>query len=185
MLDLSAFYNELLPGQRPPTDASRSYLNPGIHIWQGIKFDVRGEIEVGGTDWDYPDPIPVGQKCSELDFLVGENFLWPANSTNCQFVIHFANGTKATVPIVYGNDVDSSAVRDNSGMSYPALANSVVWEESIYAYEPRRPIFRFYIKRWNNPFPSEIVTAIDFRMVDKGGAFLVAITLQPTGKKNP
>ena len=184
MLDLSPFYNELLPGQRLPTDVSRSYLNPGIHIWQGIKFDVRGEIDSGGTDYDDPDPIPVGQKCSEVDFLLGSNLLWQNGETNCQMVIHFANGTKATVPIIYGKDMALSHFSDVYPRNSSVLTNSVVWEESIYANAPLHPVFGFYIKRWENPFPDEIVTVIDFKKNHHVGAFLVAITLQPKKKEN-
>jgi hypothetical protein len=185
LLDLSAFYNQLLPGQRLQTDASRSYLKPGIHTWQGIKFDVRGEIESGWNDWDDSDPIPVGQKCMELDFLLGESLLWPANFTNCQFVIHFANGINETIPIVYDKDVSSSSFSEVYPRNSPALTNSVVWGESVYANAPIRPLIGFYIKRWINPFPDAIVTAIDFMKVNnKAGAFLVAITLQPTQKEN-
>ena len=41
----------------------------------------------------------------------------------------------------------------------------------------------FYIKRWTNPFPDEVVTAIDFEPVQNNlyvysGAFLAAITVQ-------
>jgi len=185
MLDLSAFYDRLLPGQVSPTNTRIHYLNPGTHIWQGIKFDARGMIQPDNYLAE-TNRIPVGQKCSEIDFLHG--MAWWMNSTNTvsRFVIHFANGINETVPIIFGKDLVSSHFLNNSRQHYPDLTNSVVWEERISTNAPPQPYFGFYIKKWSNPFPDETVDTIDFEPAqDYSDIFLVAITIRPPAGEKP
>ena len=207
MIDLTAFYNRTLSGQVVPfpVSAANHYQNPGIHTWQEIQFDVRGLVLANWNSRTEINRIPIGQKSSELDFLLGtDNWSRPMTFTNCQLVIHFANGIKVTVPVVYGKDVAAShfsvTMAIYAGRIYPDAGhfanhvdglyqlptNSVVWEEQIFPSMPvPKPAYGFYIKRWQNPFPDETVTAIDFEPVQNySGAFLVAITLQPTKKEN-
>jgi hypothetical protein len=184
-LDLSAFYDRLLPGQGSPTSTRIHYLNPGTHTWQGIKFDARGMIQPGNYLAE-TNRIPVGQKCAGIDFLHG--MAWWMSSTNpaSRFVVHFANGASTTIPIVFGKDVASSHLLNNSRQHYPDLTNPVVWEERISTNAPTQPIFGFYIKRWSNPFPDVTVDTIDFELAQTySDAFLVAITIRPTAGEKP
>lgn len=184
MLNLSAFYDRLLPGQTPPTNAFSHYLNPGTHTWGGIKFDARGMIQ-SGNYWAETNCVPVGRKCAEIDFLHGTYWWMSSTNTVSRFVIHFANGTSAAIPIVFGQDVGSSRFniprKPNS-----APTNSVVWEERISTNAPPQPVFGFYIKKWSNPFPDATVDTIDFEPSQTySGAFLVAITIQPPAGEKP
>jgi hypothetical protein len=186
LLDLSAFYNQLLPGQRFPTNAIVNYLIPGIHRWQGINFDVRGLVQAKWNGWTITNQIPVGQKCSELDFLLGADWPSPMNTTNCEFVVHFTNGANVNIPVVFGRDVASSRLQNKFGGTNPLLTNPVVWGERIYPNAPSQPDYGFYIKRWQNPFPLEKISSIDFEPERNfSGGYLVAITLQPVKKENP
>jgi hypothetical protein len=186
MLDLTAFYNRLLPGQGVPTNAITQYQVPGIHTWQGIKFDVRGLIMANWDGWVETNQISVGQKCSELDFLHGTDWWMSSTNTICRFVVHFANGTSAAIPIVFGKDVSSSHFSNIPRKPNSALTNSVVWQERISTNAPPQPVYGFYIKKWSNPFPDEIVDSIDFEPSQSySGAFLVAITIQPPAGEKP
>jgi hypothetical protein len=106
-------------------------------------------------------------------------------NTVSRFVIHFTNGDTAFVPIVYGKDVAASDALKYSRRNYPNLTNWVVWGEEISTNVPPEPIFGFYIKKWNNPFPNETVESIDFELVQDYGDVLVAITIRPVPGKNP
>ena len=67
MLDLSPFYNARLSF----TNSRVRSLAPGTHVWDGIKFDVRGKIQLIWLGTNGLPGIPVHQKCAELYFLHG------------------------------------------------------------------------------------------------------------------
>jgi hypothetical protein len=195
LLDLTPFYSRLLPGQGVPTNAFSHFPSPGIYTWLGVTFDVRGMIQAGTYGRAVTNHIPVGRKCAELDFLHATERVWPANSTNSQYVIHLANGANFTLPIIYGKDVawgfygplGGRAINAHSG----GPANLVVWGERTDPNQAApQPIYSFYIKRWTNPFPNETVDAIDFEPGPANpapnlSALLVAITLQPLPDQTP
>jgi len=196
MLDLTPFYNQLLPGQRPPTNAFSHYPSPGIYTWLGVTFDVRGMVQDGFYGRALTNHIPVGRKCVELDFLHATQGIGPQHSTNSQYVVHFANGINLTMPILYGEDVawgfqtgrlDGRAINRSGG----GPANRVVWgERTGPTLSGPQPMYAFYIKRWPNPLPNEIVDAVDFEPgpanpVPNLSAFLVAITVKPLPDQKP
>jgi hypothetical protein len=185
MLDLSAFYNKLLPGQGEQPKSSIHYLDPGTHTWLGVKFDARGMVQPFYYSAKATCHIPVGQKCSEIDFLHGALGSVMSPSTVSRFVIQFTNGVKAFVPIVYEKDMAESGALEFARQVLN-LTNSVVWEERNLTNAPPEPVFGFYVKKWSNPFPNETVESIDFESVQNyADVFLVAITVQPPAGKNP
>jgi hypothetical protein len=174
MLDLTQYYDELLPGQNGESRNYFHFLTPGIQSWNGIRFDVRGIVKLY---WQGSvRGIPVKQKCSGIDFLHGTDWGWKTNSV-AQFVIHFANGQSEIVPIIFGRDVSWSHLEMDSQRRI--LDNFAVWQESVTTNASPKPSYGFFIKRWANPFPQELVETVDFVSGEtNSGAFLVAITLQ-------
>jgi hypothetical protein len=182
MLDLTSFYDSTLPGsyEFQKKEMFRA-PRPGTHIFDEIKFDARGTVRLSWVR--QVTNIPVGQKCSEIDFLHGagsEN-----NSTvESLFVIHFANGHAETVPVIFGQDVGMSYTGRNSDKTGAVFTNSVVWQQRILTNAPPQTQFRLFIKKWNNPLPNETVQAVDFiSPQERSSAFLVAITVQQTDAK--
>ncbi|HEV7927228.1 MAG TPA: hypothetical protein VGR14_17880 [Verrucomicrobiae bacterium] len=180
MLDLTPFYDELLPGQTVWKPAGFRGLEPGTHTWEGIKFDVRGLIMTRDLfDGKFNSiSIPVGQKCAGMAFLHGA---YVFNVTNCssQFVIHFANGHTETIPLVLGQDFAASRFGWNQAARNMSLTNAVVWSETVNTNGTPKADMRFFIKKWNNPFPGETVTTIDLGTGSAGlNPFLVAITIR-------
>jgi hypothetical protein len=183
MLDLTPFYDSLLPGQGFPETKFFRALQPGTHVFDGIKFDARGMIRL--FEVQQVKDIPVGKKCSEIDFLHGSG-----NRNNSSiaslFVVHFASGHVETVPIVFGQDVGPSYLWRGFEATGMTFTNSVVWEERLSTNAPPRPAFQLFIKKWPNPFPNETVEMIDLiAPQEMSSAFLVAITVRQTdeGKK--
>ena len=171
MLDLSQYYDELLPGWIFKGSSYTRYEKPGTHIWDGIKFDARGMIRA--TSPRQTISIPVGVRCSEADFLLGA--YWEPRVAS-RFVIHYQNGTTETVPIRYGSDVSSSQFENGF-----VPTNAVVWEELTSPAGPSQPLFGLFIKKWSNPFPDETITSVDY-VQQSTSDFLVAITIQPVKK---
>jgi hypothetical protein len=179
MLDLTSFYDELLPGQGYQLPSNFRVLEPGTHAWEGIEFDVRGCAMSHNQPNGKIVGIPVNQKCLEMAFLHGA-YGFERTNRSSQFVIHFANGYAEIIPIVFGKDVVSSFFWKNRGALNLSMTNSVVWLERISTNGPAQPDIRFFIKKWNNPFPEETVTTIDFVPSSLNvDAFLVAITVRP------
>lgn len=175
MLDLSPFYDGIVPGPTPPGDRLFRIQQPGTHVWEGIKFDVRGTIDLG---WPLEtNSIFVGRKCSEVDFLHGAYDRGPSSLVN-QFFVHFQNGRTETIPIIYGTDVSSKWFRNGI-----VPANAVIWREFLPTNAPPRPFIGFFIKKWKNPFPDEIISSIGFAPQYNG--FLVAITVQEAKNQSP
>jgi hypothetical protein len=183
MLDLTLFYNSWLPGSHEFRNTETFLaLQPGTHLFDEIKFDARGMILLSWVQ--QVTNISVGQKCSEIDFLHGAGSR--NNSTVASlFVIHFANGHVETIPIIIGQDVGVSSIWRGSDETGVVFTNSIVWEERISTNAPPRPVFRLFIKKWNNPLPNETVQTIDFIAPEEmSTAFLVSITVRPTDEEN-
>ena len=174
MLDLSPFYDEILPGTTVESNPSIRFEKPGIHSWEGIDFDVRGMVGMG-TLWDARN-IPVGRKCAGIDIVHGAYWGEPARQIS-RFIVHFTNGHDEIIPIVFGRDVFNSHFSNHQ-----VQTNAVVWAESPGIKAAPQPEFGFFIKKWNNPFPADTIAAIDF--IPEQNAFLVAISLKPLSVEN-
>jgi len=175
MLDLTSFYNALLPKYGDSGSVFRS-LQPGIQTWQGIRFDVRGRVVLFDDD---VSGIPVHQKCSGIAFVHGTNPGFKVADGSSQFVIHYASGHVETIPLIFGTDMEQSYRFNRRDLGEP-LTNSVVWSERISGAGAPGPNVLFFIKKWHNPFPDETVAAIDFKKPSSYlNSFLVAITVDP------
>jgi len=172
MLDLAPFYDALLPEY----DRSSNFhtLQPGIQTWQGIRFDVRGRIVLFDED---VIGIPVHQKCSGIAFVHGTNPGFNVTDGSSEFVVHYASGRVEAIPLIFGLDMEQSYRFNRRDLGEPPT-NSVVWSERISGDGPPGPNVLFFIKKWNNPFPSETVATIDFKKPSSYlNSFLVAITV--------
>jgi len=180
MLDLTSFYDVLLPGQAGRNPAGFRASDPGTHTWNGTKFDVRGMIQSQYQPDRKITGIPVGQKCSGIVFLHGEALWFHPTNTFTRLVVHFANGVAETLPLIFGKDVAASYINYNPPALNLAMTNPVVWQETIPVNGTSRPAFVFYMTEWTNPFPGQTVTTVDM-VPSQGNAdpFLVAITIHP------
>jgi len=90
------------------------------------------------------------------------------------YVVHFEDGTTATVLIIFGEDV-----RDwwNWDKSKPVSRGKVAWRgENSYAGRYGVKI-RLYRTSWKNPHPGQSITSLDFQSANSLSApFCVAIT---------
>lgn len=186
MIDLTPYYDGL-PTCRifyPHPQFIISTPKLGTRVWNGIKFDVRGVV---ATYWSTVkvNDILVDRKCSELDFLNGVNSYGISvigNNTNvvCRYIIHFESGHTEIVPVIFGRDVADSFCSTQVPVWHGVvLTNFVVWQEKISTNSVSEPFYGFFIQKWNNPFPDEMIKTIDvIRNQANADAFLVAITLR-------
>ena len=187
LLDLSAAYNARLDESwHGGTENQLDGLVPGVQTLEGIDYDIRGLVQLGGrssgtTNWPTAvKGIPVHQKCAQLHFLHAA--AWGKQNDEGKligsYVVHFAvQNMLLQVPIVYGQ-----TVRDWHEWSgeKPAPQDLVVAWRGVNGVSKRSNSFiRLFRTTWANPAPELEIESIDFVSSDQNpGPFLVAITVE-------
>jgi hypothetical protein len=192
LVDLSAFYNGGADGEFPGE----------VQRLAGIEFDFRGWIHL---DMRRADPrvthlpervndIPIGRPCHRLHFLHtaghssalprdaegrrAEKFHVPPGTPIGRYLIHYADGSEASVPVLYGRDV-----RDY--WHYPESAPddrdlTVAWTSSSALSRQHGAATRLYRSTWENPRPEIAIRRLDFIHGQTHAVpILVAITAEP------
>ena len=95
-----------------------------------------------------------------------------------QYVIHFANGRAAHVPLVYGENIFGwLSVPDDPPAANPAM--KLVWRGENTTSKRYGMEVRLYDFRWQNPHPESEIRSIDFESkMTLSGPFLMAITAE-------
>ncbi|HVV74313.1 MAG TPA: serine/threonine-protein kinase, partial [Verrucomicrobiae bacterium] len=183
-IDLSAYYNGGLDSSSLNRELPRqTFLTEFPHGLQvlpgsnGVPFDVRGVVQ---TDNDPAFPaipgavtnIAVLRTCRQLQFLhATQGSEVPIGTRIGTYRVHFSDGAKEEVPIIYGRDVcDWSSVSDTP----PGGAGvRVAWKDT-------KTNQRVCLSTWENPRPGVEVTTLDFVSAGSRCApFLVAVTAEP------
>lgn len=184
-IDLSRFYNASLNMTWHPglPNNNLSALPPGLHTFAGTVFDVRGVVQLAGSNLrrhGFPrriTGIPVHSKPTRLYILHAAGWSVSDGAQIGNYTVHFADGRRRYVPILYGQDVRDWLVTTSS---LPVGDTSVVaWKEpdSGNTGEMRH---RLFVTTWDNPFPDAEIASIDFSTSMTAAApFLVAISLGP------
>jgi hypothetical protein len=191
LVDLGCKYNSRLDDFWQPEDVQgvlqQNHLGTMPHGLQRlgtVDFDVRGIVQLcstkiaagGGLPKEVKD-IQVNQKCRRLHFLQGTQWRVADGTRIGSYVLHYAGGAQAELPIVYGQQV-----RDwwSSGSEeLEAKAARVAWKGSNAATERQNVSLRVFDNACNNPHPEQQIQSVDFvsSMTDSA-PFLIAITLE-------
>jgi beta-galactosidase len=161
----------------------------GEQTFAGVKFKIGEKFVQLGSPLltkerpDKVDGIPVGRKAEKLHFLHSTLFgktqpFIESGATIGEYRVHYADGTTATVPVKYGEDV-----RDwwfNKAVPAAGDKVKVAWEGENEASKASGNGIRLYLTTWTNPNPSKKVESIDFARTDGTPAapFCVAITAE-------
>jgi hexosaminidase len=111
--------------------------------------------------------IPINQKLKCISFLHTTGWASKSGNKIGQYIIHYTDGTKATIDLVYG--VNIQAWQDSVSTPEQTLA----WKGKT---RDRKPInLRSF--QWTNPNPGKEINSIDFVAIDTTvGPILLAIT---------
>src|SRR5262249_7299985 len=154
----------------------------GVQTFGGVPFDIRGQITVAARhDYQLPDylagrrytGIPVRQKFRVLHFLQGASFRSPDGTETGRYIVHYADGRKVKVPLVYAQTtLDFNAASDPRELSRTPL----VWSgRKVKGVLPR--LFKL---SWENPFPDVEVASLDFETtMAESAPWVIAITAEP------
>jgi regulation of enolase protein 1 (concanavalin A-like superfamily) len=184
-------------------DNSLAELPQGPQELGGVKFEIGPScIRLRGNQRpklpQAAEGIPVGFCFDKLHLLHATEFGAFGDESHPFFVkdgtpigdykIHYADGSNATIPIVYGEDVrdwwywEKSKDKSLTGTVFTVPAGvkrgKVVWTgKNADAGQYDVPL-RLYLTTWDNPKPKVQVTTIDYVSVGQtaAGPFCVAIT---------
>jgi hypothetical protein len=159
-------------------------LPAGEQTLGGVKFHIgEGVLQLGSsTIADKPEKvegIPVGRRVAKLYILHATGYSPEEEEKRIgAYTVHYQDGTTATIPVVYGQDV-------MDWWKYPGAADptraKVAWEGKN---EPAKNEFdatiRLYLTTWENPHPEKAVATIDYAstMDTPCAPFCVAITAE-------
>ena len=119
LIDLTEYYNAALVQTWHPGQTANYYTNtleelpPGLLQLGGLVFDVRGIVQLSGSELQkvggqYPQQITgikINQTCRQLHFLQAAGWRSPDGTTIGTYRLHYADGQEQVIPIVYGADV--------------------------------------------------------------------------------
>lgn len=182
LVDLSQYYNagltrnwHNLGALHAPNDLAT--LPTGVQTLAGTPFDVRGLIQVGAqVGIAYPQQVAgirVEQRCRRLHFLHSAVHadLMPDGTSLGRYVVHYADGTEADVPLVVDRDVANWREAPKPKDS-PLV---VAWRGTNSAGHR----VRLFKTTWENPQPGRLVHSVDLvGERDRAAPFLVALTVE-------
>jgi hypothetical protein len=192
LIDLTGKYNALLTEQwhpeangLPTAGNHLGSLPRGVQKLDEVEFDVRGVIQVTGTQAEFAggafpeaqNSIKVGRKCARLHFLQGTGWSAEDGTLIGNYVLHYAGGEQATLNIVYGTDARDWWI--GSGEPKEAKKAKIAWTGSNPATEASGSSLRLFHRVYDNPKPNLIIETLDFVSAQAESApFLVALTTE-------
>jgi Tol biopolymer transport system component len=168
---------------------SLASLPKGEQTLAGVKFQIAdGLLQLGSQLLkerpDRVEGIQVGKVFARLHLLHATQYgsgkgIVADDTEIAKYVVHYEDGSTATIPVVYGKDVRNWWF----SVGEPGVTRGkVAWEgenEATKLTMGRRQI-RLYLGTWDNPHPTKRVVSLDYV---KGGdmpaaPFCVAISLE-------
>jgi len=184
MLDLSGQYNALLFHLSQVDHAGKLLVTypEGMQRIGGIDFDVRGLIHLNARQFPVAFPekvenIPVDRKCASIHFLHGATFTAPNGTKVGSFILHFADGRRTEIPLIYVNDVRARWFdhTPESDLETPKPA----WTTPPDKVGTSGKSLRLYETTWKNNHQDAEVASVDFiSAMTESAPFLLAITAE-------
>ncbi len=184
MIDLSNHYNSALDDDihHKPCN-TLSDLPKGIQTIDGVKFDIRGLIQLSGlnseniTTLAYPAEvknIQINQQVTKIHFLHAS--AWNIELPKMQigeYLIHYQNGQTQTIPIVYRENIwDWWTSPEEASM--PAA-----WKGQNPRTLEKGFSIRLFKLSWFNPLPELTIQSISLVSNNTGpGQLVVAVTVE-------
>lgn len=188
LIDLSKQYNASLTDNWHAANMQNNTLKDlpqGIQEFKGVKFDVRGIIQLSGGEIQaqsqvkFPKEvkgIAVGQKAEIVHFLHATGWTAPDGTKIGTYLVHFANGRTEEIPIIYGQHVRDWWTQQNEATNDSL---EVAWSGKNPSIADNGPPIRLFKTSWKNPVPDAQIESIDYQTAMSPSApFLIAITVQ-------
>ncbi len=187
LVNLGAYYTASLDDDwlvKP--GANLASLPKGVQAFNREAFDIRGLIQLAGktaekeTGIHFPKSITgikIGAKVRKLHFLQGACWTADLDTKIGEYVLHYADGKTAIVPIVYGRNVVDWWIAPDSSVPTDA---QIAWTGENDASHKLGYKIQLYTYTINNPRPGGEISTINFVSTFSDSApFLVALTYEP------
>ncbi len=162
-------------------------LNPGVHLFDAVPFDLRGRMQVNGYGHYFSHPhwpqttrvvLKEPQSAPRLHFLLGTaSPVFPLShplQAAGTILIRCASGWRHQIPLMPGSIFDSTLLPVAMG---PRLDGSskVAWESPVPS---QSATLRLYRHTWVNPHPQDPVVELALSTTMQPGApFIAAVTV--------
>jgi eukaryotic-like serine/threonine-protein kinase len=183
-IDISPLYNGALHGSG---SADFSGLREALQTLGGVRFDVRGIIYLNGqmaklegsTNPERVNSFRIGSKCRRLHFLQGTGWDAQCGTVVGAYVLHYADGQQAELPIVYGQDTANTWIWGLPHAPKEPGGAVAVWAGSNRAAAKSGQSLYLYRSTRENPRPEVELVSIDFvSRMSPASPFLIALTLE-------
>jgi hypothetical protein len=189
LVDLSGRYTAPLDNDwLVSTGVNLGNLPKGIQTLAGVKFDVRGIVQLAGTQLlaesvlseeekakQYPRAvrgIPVRLRAERVHFLQASAWSVGDGEQVGEYVVHYADGQQRSIPLLYRRSLIDWWVTNATDKPTDA---EIAWHGSHS--RSKVSLFKY---TWTNPRPDVEIEAIDFvSAMTRVAPFLVAITCEP------
>jgi hypothetical protein len=186
LVDLSPHYNAQLEEASRPVggEDGPAGLLQGMQNFNGVKFDVRGIIQLAGTElmtWGtrpFPEVvrgIKIQRPCARLHLLHSTTGFVPPGTVIAHVLLNYSEGEVYRIPIVAGEDVGDWATLKPEKPRRAQIAwtgtlrNTRTWTRSVSWYQ----------SAWDNPFPDKTIASVDVvSTLSAAGPYVVALTLE-------
>jgi hypothetical protein len=185
LIDLSSFYNANLD-MHWHMGTSGGYnlakLPHGETTLDRARFDVRGLVQLGSpsdnsTPVHFPrqvSRIQIGLKCRRIHFLHATGWTEQDGTKIGEYVVNYADGTKRSIDIVYGEDVKNWGFFE-AKVPKDLKNATLAWTNSIRS-DTTGQLFHGI---WENPVPTIEIRDIDYQSTMTTCApFLIALTVE-------
>ena len=189
-IDLSQHYNAALDRDwfDPRYTNSLVELQPGVHRFDGVEFDVRGLIQLASTVVDknrFPTSadIIVDQKCTAIHFLYGAiHATDPDNTTIGSCRVIFKDGSSRELPLEMGKNIRDWWAPLGAKESLNLPEATCVWVGTNPTIEPRKLQLCILKTTWNNESQQTVDRLEVSTSMRKGAPFLVAVSLEKSSR---
>jgi hypothetical protein len=192
-IDLSTVANRNLAEDQHGFEGNNlSELKSGVRTFEGVSFKISDKFLSLGSRVEKRFPtkiedIKIDQAAKRIYFLHATGYgsygepgavTFVADDTKIgEYVIHFADDTTVSVPIVYGQDV-----RDwwNWDKPFGVTRGKIAWSGmNLFSRQQGQKIY-LYLATWENPKPDVKVSSIDYVSTATTAAapFCIAITAE-------
>lgn len=185
LLDLTGSYNATLTnGWQGFTGNDLTAFPAGIQKLDGVEFDVRGVIQLQGTELPAVFPrevtgIKVGQKCRRIHFLHALSFAYQTNTTQAWYRFHYANEEVEEFRVLSGQHIADwwRELGNTNSLSHATVA----WRGQNDASKAYGAVISLYHTVWENPRRESVINTITLDAGSKkylAGPFILAITVE-------
>jgi RNA polymerase sigma factor (sigma-70 family) len=190
-INLSSYVNGELDKSWTPVYGNNhlAALGVGRHVLNSVPFDLRGVIQLQGTEWrqrsyKFPDKVQqirVGTTGRKIHLLHANSaFDDPAGTTVASLVLHFADGESAQFDIRQGIEVLDWWEWPGAAVKQPRGTNTIVaWKGKNPPAEHQGARVRLFDTAFVNPYPEKEIQSLDYISAMAGSApFMAALTIE-------